>query len=55
MKKLILIIILLPSLLFGQNIDQFKGKKLNDLNDTELELLLNKHKIMVTHWIKLKH
>ena len=36
MKKLILIIILLPSLLFGQNIDQFKGKKINDLSDTEL-------------------
>ena len=36
MKKLILIIILLPALFFGQNIDQFKGKKLDDLNDTEL-------------------
>lgn len=36
MKKLILIIILLPALFFGQNIDQFKGKKLNNLNDTEL-------------------
>ena len=36
MKKLILIIILLPALFFGQNIDQFKGKKLNDLSDTEL-------------------
>ena len=36
MKKLILIIILLPTLFFGQNIDQFKGKKLNDLSDTEL-------------------
>ena len=32
--KIILIIILLPAL--GQNIDQFKGKKLNDLSDTEL-------------------
>jgi len=36
MKKIILIIILLPTLLFGQNIDQLKGKKLNDLSDTEL-------------------
>ena len=36
MKKLILIIILLPTLFFGQNIDQLKGKKLNDLSDTEL-------------------
>ena len=36
MKKLILIIVLLPALLFGQNIDQLRGKKLNDLNDTEL-------------------
>ena len=36
MKKLILIIILLPALFFGQNIDQLKGKKLNDLSDTEL-------------------
>ena len=36
MKKIILIIILLPTLFFGQNIDQFKGKKLNDLSDTEL-------------------
>ena len=36
MKKLILIIILLPALFFGQNIDQFKGKKLNNLSDTEL-------------------
>ena len=36
MKKLILIIIFLPALFFGQNIDQLKGKKLNDLNDTEL-------------------
>ena len=36
MKKLILIIILLPTLFFGQNIGQFKGKKLNDLSDTEL-------------------
>ena len=36
MKKIILIIILLPTLFFGQNIDQLKGKKLNDLSDTEL-------------------
>ena len=36
MKKIILIIFLLPTLFFGQNIDQLKGKKLNDLNDTEL-------------------
>jgi len=36
MKKIIFIIILLPALFFGQNIDQFKGKKLNDLSDTEL-------------------
>ena len=36
MKKLIFIIILLPALFFGQNIDQFKGKKLNNLSDTEL-------------------
>ena len=36
MKKIIVIIILLPALFFGQNIDQFKGKKLNDLSDTEL-------------------
>ena len=36
MKKLILIAILLPGIFFGQNIDQLKGKKLNDLDDTEL-------------------
>ena len=36
MKKLILIIILLPALFFGQNVDQLKGKKLNNLSDTEL-------------------
>ena len=36
MKKIIVLIILLPTLFFGQNIDQLKGKKLNDLNDTEL-------------------
>ena len=36
MKKIIIIIILLPTLLLGQNIEQLKGKKLNDLNDTEL-------------------
>ena len=36
MKKIIFIIILLPALFFGQNIDQLKGKKLNDLSDTEL-------------------
>ena len=44
MKKLILIIILLPSLLFGQNIDQFRGKKINDLSDTEL----------ITYWKQAK-
>lgn len=44
MKKLILIIILLPSLLFGQNIDQLKGKKINDLSDTEL----------ITYWKQAK-
>ena len=26
----------MPALFFGQNIDQFKGKKLNNLSDTEL-------------------
>ena len=36
MKKLILIIILLPTIFFGQNINQLKEKKLNDLSDTEL-------------------
>ena len=36
MKKLILIIIFLPTIFFGQNIDQLQGKKLNDLSDTEL-------------------
>jgi len=36
MKKLILLIILLPTIFFGQNIDQFNGKKLNDLSDTEI-------------------
>ena len=36
MKKLILIIILFPTIFFGQNFEQFKGKKLNDLSDTEL-------------------
>ena len=36
MKKIIVIIILLPTLFFGQNLDQLKGKKLNDLSDTEL-------------------
>ena len=36
MKKFILIIIFLPTLFFGQNFDQLKGKKLNDLSDTEL-------------------
>ena len=42
MKKLILIIILLPSLFFGQNIDQLKGKKLNNLSDIELINYWNK-------------
>ena len=36
MKKLILLIILLPTFFFGQNIDQLNGKKLKDLSDTEL-------------------
>ena len=36
MKKILVLIILLPTLFFGQNIDQLKGKKLNDLSDTEL-------------------
>ena len=36
MKKLILFIILIPTIFFGQNLEQFKGKKLKDLSDTEL-------------------
>ena len=36
MKNIILLIVLLPTLFFGQNIDQLKGKKLNNLSDTEL-------------------
>ncbi len=42
MKKLILIIILLPTFLFGQNVSQLEGKKLNDLSDTELIEYWNK-------------
>ena len=42
MKKFILIIILLPTFLFGQNIGQLEGKKLNDLSDTELIEYWNK-------------
>ena len=36
MKKFIILILLLPSLLISQNINQLKGKKLNDLSNTEL-------------------
>ena len=36
MKKLTLILILLPTLFFGQNTDPIKEKKLKDLSDTEL-------------------
>ena len=36
MKKLLLIIILLPTILFSQDISDLQNKKLNDLNDSEL-------------------
>ncbi len=36
MKKLLLILILIPSILFSQDISDLQNKKLNDLNDSEL-------------------
>ncbi len=36
MKKLLLIIVLIPYILFSQDINDLQNKKLNDLNDSEL-------------------
>ena len=36
MKKTLLLILLIPTFLFGQDINKLQNKKLNDLNDTEL-------------------
>jgi protein involved in polysaccharide export with SLBB domain len=36
MKKLLLLILLIPAVLFSQDISNLQNKKLNDLNDTEL-------------------
>ena len=36
MKKLLVILILIPSILFCQDISDLQNKKLNDLNDMEL-------------------
>ena len=36
MKKLLLILILIPYILFSQDINDLQNKKLNDLNDSEL-------------------
>ena len=36
MKKLLLIIVLMPTILFSQDISDLQNKKLNDLNDSEL-------------------
>ena len=36
MKKLLLIIVLIPTILFSQDISDLQNKKLNDLNDSEL-------------------
>ena len=36
MKKILLLILIIPTLLFSQDISKLQNKKLNDLNDTEL-------------------
>ncbi len=36
MKKILLLILLIPTFLFSQDISKLQNKKLNDLNDTEL-------------------
>ena len=36
MKKILLLILLIPTILFSQDISNLQNKKLNDLNDTEL-------------------
>ena len=36
MKKILLLILLIPTILVSQNISNLQNKKLNDLNDTEL-------------------
>ena len=36
MKKLLLTIMLIPYILFSQDINDLQNKKLNDLNDSEL-------------------
>ena len=36
MKKLLFTIILIPSILFSQDISDLQNQKLNDLNDSEL-------------------
>ena len=36
MKKILLLILLIPTILFSQDISKLQNKKLNDLNDTEL-------------------
>ena len=42
MKKLILIIILLPTFLFGQNVSQLEGKKLHDKRHDEKQKTMKK-------------
>ena len=36
MKKILLLILLIPTILVSQDISKLQNKKLNDLNDTEL-------------------
>ena len=36
MKKILLLILLIPTILVSQDISNLQNKKLNDLNDTEL-------------------
>ncbi len=36
MKKILLMILLIPTILFSQDISNLQNKKLNDLNDIEL-------------------
>ena len=42
MKKILLLILLIPTILFSQDISNLQNKKLNDLNDTELLKLLER-------------
>ena len=51
MKKILLLILLIPTILFSQDISNLQNKKLNDLNDTEL---LNYWKEAQEKWIRFR-